>query len=238
MCLKATCSVLRLFITGGLVLSAWTGGSFAQTRSDALSPAAAKLREIEAKAARHDFAARKNDELQQDVQNLRQALFHAQDQIKDITSKYTPGRLNELERKSMAYGYLREKVEFQDKKIEELERQLAEEKCLTTLQAEEIQKLREKVEQIEVIEAKYQAEIRGLKNTINELRLGNFEYYTVQRDGETLEDIAGLEMIYGDPSKSEQLKQANAANIKDLDNLKAGEVLIVPRFRESGSYLW
>ena len=50
--------------------------------------------------------------------------------------------------------------------------------------------------------------------------------------------ISPVEMIYGDPSKSEQLKQANAANIKDLDNLKAGEVLIVPRFRESGSYLW
>lgn len=232
---KTTCSVLQLFI--GAFLIAGPGWSADRARSDALSPAAARLREIEAKASRHDFAVRRNDELQQDVQTLRQALFHAQDQIKDITSKYTPGRLNDLERKSMAYGYLREKTEFQERKIAELERQLAEEKCLTTLQAEEIQRLKSRVAEIDEIEARHQAKVSALKNTINELRLGNFEYYTVQRDGETLSYIAGLEMIYGDPTRSEQIRQANAAHL-DLENLRAGEVLVIPRFRESGAYLW
>jgi len=154
-----------------------------------------------------------------------------------MRAKYNPGRLLDLEKKALAYGYLKDQVGLQDRKIQELERQLAEEKCLTTLQAEEILKLKAGASSANQKEDELRKQLQDLTETVDQLKRGNYEYYEV-REGDTIESIAALPMIYGDVSKAEQIRQWNKDQVRDLSNLKPGEVLLIPRFKHSGVYQW
>jgi len=226
-CLAATA------LATGLCMSAHASEAVA---SDELHPAA-KLREIEQKASAYDFAVRKNEVLQQDINQLRLALASAQSQLNEVKNRYTPGRLLDLERKALSYAYLKDKTEDQERRITEVERQLAEEKCLTTLLSQENEKMKQEITRAKVKESEYKDHVARLRETIDQLRQGNYEFYEI-KEGDTLATIAALPMIYDDASKSELLRQANARRVEDLDRLKAGEVLIVPRFRSSGKYEW
>lgn len=76
---------------------------------------------------------------------------------------------------------------------------------------------------------------QGLRDTIEQLLLGKFEYYEV-KNGETLAGIAANPLVYGDPSRAIWLRQVNENRVRRIENLATGEVLIIPRFPRSGSY--
>ena len=233
---KATVRILVLAGLGLIPLS-WIGEVRAQDVDDTGSSSSAKLKELEEKARAHDFAVRRNESLQQDLNRLKLALTTTQSQLTDMRAKYNPGRLLDLEKKALAYGYLKDQVSLQDRKIQELERQLAEEKCLTTLQAEEILKLKAGTASSNQKEDELRKQIQELMDVVDQLKRGNYEYYEV-KEGDTVESIAALPMIYGDASKAEQIRQWNKDQVRDLSNLKPGEVLLIPRFKHSGAYQW
>lgn len=237
MSLKATIRFLVVIVSFWLISLPCFEKSMAQDMDDSGSSSAAKLKELEEKAQAHDFAIRRSESLQQDLNRLKLALTTTQGQLTDMRAKYNPGRLLELEKKAMAYGYLKDQVNLQDRKIQELERQLAEEKCLTTLQAEEILKLKAGTANSTQKEDELTKQIKDLNEVIYQLKRGNYEYYEV-KEGDTVESIAALPMIYGDESKAEQLRQWNKDQVNDVANLKAGEVLLIPRFKHSGVYQW
>ncbi len=83
-----------------------------------------------------------------------------------------------------------------------------------------------------------QGTIDSLHQTIDQLLLGNFEYYEVREVGENLASIAGLPMVYGDTNKMNLLVAPNRKRVPDLKNLQVGDVLVIPRFPASGKYLW
>jgi len=80
--------------------------------------------------------------------------------------------------------------------------------------------------------------IASLQQTIDQLLLGHFEYYEIIEEGETLGSIAGLPMVYGDTNTANLLIAPNLERVPDLEVLKPGDVLVVPRFPASGKYLW
>lgn len=75
----------------------------------------------------------------------------------------------------------------------------------------------------------------GMEETISRLLLGEFEYYEV-KEGDSLQSIASNPMVYGDSSRAAWLRQVNEDRVKRLDNLRAGEMLIIPRFPRNGTY--
>lgn len=231
MYIKTTCRMLLLplLLVGTILVRCRPA-----VANDFVHPAA-RLMEIEQKAMAHDSTVRQNMALQEDVERLQSALSAAQSQLHDAKTRYNPGRLLDLERKALSYAYLNEALEQQNEKIAELERQLAEEKYLTTIQAQEVERLKRRLQQVASNESAMKEQIVRLRETIDQLRMGNYEFYEVKA-GDTLESIAELPMIYGDASKANQIRQANVRRIPDLDNLSVGDVLVIPRFQASGRY--
>jgi hypothetical protein len=78
-------------------------------------------------------------------------------------------------------------------------------------------------------------QIANMRETIERLLLGEFEYYEV-KDGDSIQSIAANPMVYGDPSRTTWLRQVNDGRVKHLDHLRPGEMLVVPRFPRNGSY--
>lgn len=226
---KATCHLFLVLV--GLAVA---GNGRCQAVNDepaeeTLRPAVAKLRDIERKAAEHDIAVRRAEDATAENQHLKATVATMQNQLKQY------GRLEDMQRKVLAYGYLKDKVMEQEQKIAELERQLAQEKYLTALQAEEISKLNKDIAGMHGQESEFKDQIAGLQGTIDQLRMGRMEFYEV-KEGDTLESIAANPLIYNDATKAEQIRQANVRRIEDFDDLKQGEVLVIPHFPESGRY--
>jgi FtsZ-binding cell division protein ZapB len=93
----------------------------------------------------------------------------------------------------------------------------------------------ENIQSLETESEKWKAKSEGLRETIERLLLGEFEYYEV-KEGDSIQSIAANPMVYGDPSRATWLRQANRRQVKNPDNLSPGEVLVVPRFPRNGSY--
>ncbi|MDF7808039.1 LysM peptidoglycan-binding domain-containing protein [Pontiellaceae bacterium B12219] len=91
------------------------------------------------------------------------------------------------------------------------------------------------IRSLEMESEKWKEKSEGLRETIERLLLGEFEYYEV-KEGDSLQSIAANPMVYGDPSRAIWLRQANHRQVKNPDNLSPGEVLVVPRFPRNGSY--
>lgn len=212
---------------GGLLAGYMAFGSDALTNTPEFP--AAKLQEIEKKAAERDFAQQRLDLLQQENNQLRLQLNTIQSQIGEIRSRTNPGRILDLEKKALQYAYLKDKVNTQEQKILELERQLAEEKALTTLQVQEIEKFNQQATVFRKKEKEDQDEIVRLKETLKQVEQGNYEWYEV-KEGDTWESIAALPNVYGDGSKATVLRQFNKQRVADPERPRAGEAIIVPRF--------
>lgn len=75
----------------------------------------------------------------------------------------------------------------------------------------------------------------GLRETIGRLLLGEFEYYEV-KNGETLQSIAASPLVYDDASRANWLRQANEGRLRNLNDLRDGDMLVVPRFPRTGAY--
>lgn len=93
----------------------------------------------------------------------------------------------------------------------------------------------ENLKDLEERAEKWESVIVGLRETIKRLLLGEFEYYEV-KEGDTLQSIAANPMVYGDAARAAWLRQVNEGQVKHLDHLRPGEVLVVPRFPRKGSY--
>lgn len=241
---RGTALALSVLLSGSISIRAGEGVSEEVGNSNVLvqtvepiRPAAAKLRDLEQKASEHDFAVRRSEALQQDVGKLRTALISAQTQLEEMRSRMNPGRILDLEKKSLAYGYLKEQVAAQSKRISEIERQLAEEKCVTTMMAEENEKLKQALAGQGKNEAGLKQEVDALKEVVAQLQLGNYEFYEI-KDGDTLASISADPLIYGDASQEERIRQWNVKRVKDINNLKAHEVLFIPRFQTTGRFDW
>lgn len=147
----------------------------------------------------------------------------------------TFGQLSALLDKAAKSDELEQKVDELRKELDELKKQR------DTLQ-DELEKAldaRERAQQdlkdFEAADDKWAATVAGLRETIKRLLLGEFEYYEV-KEGDTLQSIAANPKVYGDASRAVWLRQVNDGQIKHLDNLRPGEVLIIPRFPRDGTY--
>ncbi|NCC53451.1 MAG: LysM peptidoglycan-binding domain-containing protein, partial [Spartobacteria bacterium] len=100
---------------------------------------------------------------------------------------------------------------------------------------QEIEGLRHQVEDLMNVNTRLEMMQRSLQDSVEQLLLGNFEYYEV-REGDTLSSIAESPLVYGDAGKAEWIRQANSRRVDDLDDLRQGEMLIIPRFPPSGKY--
>jgi len=80
--------------------------------------------------------------------------------------------------------------------------------------------------------AQLKAELCDRESMIGVLRLSTFEYYEV-RTNDTCESIVMNPMIYGDATLQTLIRQVNRGLVSDMDNLKPGEILIIPRLKRS-----
>lgn len=135
-----------------------------------------------------------------------------------------------------------ERVEVLSREIEEVQAELNMSKEQHDKLKDELSTIRADWEKESSIIKTYKGDVEkwktradGLRETIERLLLGEFEYYEI-REGDTLPGIAANPMVYGDPSRSIWLRQVNKDRITSSDNLVAGEVLVIPRFPRNGTY--
>lgn len=152
-----------------------------------------------------------------------------------LAAKDAFGQLSVLLDKAAKSDALELKVDELQKELKELQKQ-----C-DTLQdelegaLEDRDQAREDLEGFKAADEKWEGTVVGLRETIKRLLLGEFEYYEV-KEGDTFQSIAANPMVYGDASRAVWLRQVNNGQIKHLDSLQPGEVLIVPRFPRNGTY--
>lgn len=146
-------------------------------------------------------------------------------------SRKVGGRLQELEAKAKAYERSFEEKAALEARIKVLEQSIISSTGLTVsnqLGAIDVlsNRLCVVMERVEVLESATNA----LALVIEEMALGNFEYYEA-KGGDTFEAIAARIIVYGDASRGPWLRQFNRRRVRNPDRLEAGEVIVVPRFR-------
>ncbi|MBN2162806.1 MAG: LysM peptidoglycan-binding domain-containing protein [Pontiellaceae bacterium] len=152
---------------------------------------------------------------------------------KDVRGKV--GQLSELLNKASKSDALEREVKELWKEFDAVRlqiRHLEEELAETRAERDKV------LEQLDAFKAKadkWDSVTAGLRETIERLLLGEYEYYEV-KDGDTLQSIAANPMVYGDVSRAAWLRQVNEGLVSHLDSLRPGEVLVIPRFPRDGAY--
>ena len=204
----------------------------AQTNAPARGPG--RLVELQQKAEERDKLADKCKSLEDELVSLQQRLGMTD----DTRPRAGRGRLDSLERKAAQFEQV---VLINEAKTEQI-RLLVEEndelRLAMTETEEQYTGLRLTYDSVAQTNLVLQGTIDSLHQTIDQLLLGNFEYYEIREPGETLASIAGLPMVYGDTNKANLLIAPNRKRVPDLKNLQNGDVLVIPRFPASGKYLW
>ena len=190
-----------------------------------------RLQMLEKKAAERDLYLARMRELQKKLD----LLTGRSDQLLMDGTDPEFGRLSKLKEKATLADQLARQVETIRRDNDLLVQQ-------RDGLREELDSLKETAETFEAREAKWESEKeslleknKGLKETINRLLLGEFEYYEVS-NGETLQSIAASPLVYGDASRAGWLRQANEGRVRNLDRLRDGDMLVVPRFPRTGAY--
>ncbi|MDF7800901.1 hypothetical protein P4C99_15605 [Pontiellaceae bacterium B1224] len=193
-----------------------------------------RLQTLERKASEYERYKAQYTEIQQLLDDML-SLLPANGQEDVPTPKAGYGMLADLLEKAAKSDALAQEL---DKMQAEHERMLMQYDALK----KEIEALRVEHEKVAETMRTWQAEsekwktkAEGLRETIERLLLGEFEYYEV-KEGDTLQGIAANPLVYGDPLRAAWLRQVNEKWVKHLDNLTAGEVLIIPRFPRDGAY--
>ncbi len=172
-------------------------------------------------------------EIQQTLDEM--LAFSLGEEKPDAEVKQAFGKLSELLDKASQSEKLVREVDELWKEVDQLRKQVArmdEELKATRTERDEV------LRQLEAFTAqseKWDAVTAGLRETIERLILGEYEYYEV-KEGDTIQGIAANPMVYGDVTRAAWLRQVNEGVVKNLDNLRTGEVLVVPRFPRAGSY--
>ena len=168
--------------------------------------------------------------LSERVTDLTGDLAAANVRIAKLSSPRGTGKLHALERKARERDVFQARVKTSEATIAGLMEQLAVQQKHVDAQASEILGLRKETNELSVAIQNIKEEVAPLKQALDVIRFGNYEYYTVLM-GDTCRSIAAEPMIYGDPAKHSLIRQANRTNVADLDALAPGEVLIIPRLR-------
>jgi DNA repair exonuclease SbcCD ATPase subunit len=196
--------------------------------NDVSSTGPEKIRHLEQKASDRDLLAIK-------IKQLEAAVVQARREEGQIKAASSSTRLQEIERRAQSYDALLDQIEKKNNELSKLEERLAEDDRQIKSLEDQVASFQSNTNVIaSVIQTEAEKE-KKLRATIEQLLLGNFEYYEVKR-GDTLEGIAKKPMIYGEDSKAEWLRQANEGRVKDINNLREGEMIVIPRFPMNGLF--
>lgn len=191
-----------------------------------------RLQTLERKASQYDVYRKRYMQIQQ---TLDEMLAMLGEDGKTPLVESGEGRLADLlERASRANTLAVENEQFRDK-YERIKRSNeALQRKMDELRSE-FEGSTERIKALEKESKAWKAKALGMRETIDRLLLGQFEYYEI-KEGDTLQGIAANPMVYGDPARAVWLRQANRDRLTNPDQLVPGEVLVVPRFPQSGSY--
>ncbi len=153
----------------------------------------------------------------------------------DAKAKFADGELSVLLEKAATTDALTRELEEIRARFDRLQQQCEALKEEVETCKMEQKKTLDSVQSLKDSAEKWKVKAAGLRETVERLLLGEFEYYEV-KEGDTLQGIAANPMVYGDVARATWLRQVNESRVKHLDNLRKGEVLIVPRFPRNGSY--
>ena len=193
-----------------------------------------KLKVLEQKAEDRDFLAKRCSDLEAELDKMRSSLSNV-DARAEANPLESMRRLQDIERKAIAYNGMVEKIEKRDQMIAELSKQLEESRMVNSNMQVQLDELQTQVKTLSDSTKRLQQSEKALQSTVEQLLLGNFEYYEV-REGDTVESIAQQPTIYGDVLKAAWIRQANRNRVEDIDKLQVNEMLIIPRFPPSGRY--
>lgn len=210
------------------------GGSPSGSRFESVSDGNAfSLQTLQKKAGERDLYLARMRELQKRVDLLTGRNDHMMLQGGGKNSAF--GQLSRLKEKATLVEKMErevEKIRLENKHLQKQNEQLlaqvdsSQEKLIVAQgAADDLQRKNEQLKE----------KNKGLRATISRLLLGEFEYYEV-KTGETLQTIAANPMIYGDASRASWLRQANEERVPNINHLRDGDMLIVPRFPRTGSY--
>ncbi len=229
------CSLKKQLKTSIVVvvsLISWLYGS-SQTLAQFSGPA--KLKQLEMKAEDRDFYVKRAKELEMRLSEAEMVISNMIRQVESQKPQEASRRIQELERKALAYDAIVQSVEKKDGTLVNVSTKLSEAERINSELRQKVGELESKIAELEGEVKRLKDVEQGLRNTISQMALGNFEYYEV-KEGDTLSSIAAKPTVYGDASRAIWLKQANRNWIDDFDFLQPGEVLIVPRFPPAGRY--
>ena len=165
-------------------------------------------------------------EMQHRIDELAEMLAASYQQQYDLQHK--DGELQAMEKKAQWSDALNLELKTLSAKTETLNTELAENKKLLAEMTAKAAVLHARTNELEHTIAEITGKLGPIEDTMRQLRMGNFEYYTVH-PGDTCNSIAAQPLIYGDEAKQTAIRQANRGQVPDLDNLTPGEVLIIPR---------
>jgi len=220
-------------------------GSGNRPRTEAASPRTAvqppwpstggRIRELEDKAAERDKLAETCAALELEVRQLRRLVAKSRDRSETLASPHAPGRLETLEARAQESAALSTELAHAKVKITQLQRQLTEEQEVRRKLLNEITELQCQIEDLGTRGTEQSKQLAALRRNLDEVLLGKYEYYEV-KEGDTLASIAAQPQIYGDEKRKEWIRQANARRLDNLSDLRAKQILIIPRFPPSGRY--
>ena len=242
--LEGACLIKRSRWAVGLlgvgILLSLVGWSWAQevgsteldhTEKENWQPTKSKIIDLENKAAERDVLARKNFQLKKENNELRLQLG----QSGALLSKEKQGYLISLERKAKEHDVIQRMLVNREQRIKELTELVDEEGAFNARLRDEIEGLLDKNLDLAAKLAESEELRLALKETINQLWLGQYEYYEIKK-GETIESIASLPHVYGDVNKAAWIRQANQTHLASTEHLVEGQVLIIPRFPHNGRF--
>lgn len=173
--------------------------------------------------------------LAEKISSLERQLVGAKNIIQESSGTREKGYFEELQRKALAYEAASSAIDQRERTIEKLKKELCALESLKTSLEQQVLELSASTNELTEKVAKLQKENEPIREALDLIRKGKFEYYQV-REGDTCESIAAQPGIYNDSAKSILIRQANRGGGSDLDNLAPGEVLVIPRFTLGESF--
>lgn len=225
--------IIFVNLIGAVLLTGSVTRAAEVTVSEAEKPSG--LTDLLKKAEERDHYASMCLELQQRLDKLEAGNSKPAGPGGLLTGKTQGGRLYDLELRAEKAATLVHDLAAAEKSLVALQKECDETKTELARVSKERDTAQARSETLQDVVDSLNKQAKGLRQTVRRLLLGEFEYYEV-KEGDSLASIAANPMIYNDPSRANWLRQANDGRVKDLSNLRTGEMLVIPRFPQNGSY--
>jgi|GEM_PF-6274542 len=191
------------------------------------------IRHLEYKADGYEGLLKEIARLEKELQRAKAVERGGRDT--PVAPKY--GLLEQLEQKAAATDAMAKELAQRNQDVAELKAKLAIMLPDGNPFLSENDKLLAQIGEMSNTVGRMSMEIQGLRATIDQLLLGNFEYYEV-KEGDTFELISAQPLVYGDSSRQGWLKQANAGRMGLNGVLKPGQIIVIPRFETNRAYIF